>query len=75
MRVLVAAALILTFPLIATAQPRGNGAVKTVTGSVEVTNLPAVQDVNIVGGGTAPSAAPRFQLVGSAQRRLRPLPV
>lgn len=62
MRVLVAATLILTFPLIATAQPPGKGGVKTVTGSVEVTNFPTVQDVNVVGGGT--SAAARFQIVG-----------
>jgi hypothetical protein len=36
---------------------------QNVAGSVEVTNLPAVQDVNIVSGGTTPSS-PRFQIVG-----------
>jgi hypothetical protein len=36
---------------------------QNVTGAVEVTNLPAVQDVNVVSGPPA-DASPRFQLVG-----------
>src|SRR5262245_55265177 len=49
---LVALASVASCPVIAMAQPLKQ---------VEVTNLPAVQDVNIVGGGTAPA---RFQIVG-----------
>src|SRR5262245_6027894 len=51
---LVALASVASCPVIAMAQPLKQ---------VEVTNLPAVQDVNIVGGGTAPSSS-RFQIVG-----------
>ena len=66
---LVALAAVVTFPVIATAQTSKQVEVinfpnpQNVAGSVEVTNLPAVQDVNIVGGGTAPSSS-RFQIVG-----------
>jgi hypothetical protein len=37
---------------------------QNVTGSVAVTNLPAVQDVNVVNAPTTSGASPRFQLVG-----------
>jgi hypothetical protein len=72
------AAALLVFSLEAHAQPllRGlgpppRGVVVTnfpnpqnVTGSVAVTNLPAVQDVNVVSAPPAGGASPRFQLVG-----------
>ncbi|GAG53354.1 unnamed protein product, partial [marine sediment metagenome] len=38
-------------------------AVQEVTGAVEVTNLPSVQDVNVV-NAPSPNSATRFQLVG-----------
>ncbi len=68
-RALVALAAAVTFPVIAMAQAPKQVEVtnfpnpQNVAGSVEVSNLPAVQDVNVVGGASGDCPAP-FQLVG-----------
>ena len=62
---------VLAYSLTATAQPVKQVEVtnfpdpQSVTGVVEVLNLPDVQDVNVVNAPPAPAAcASRFQLVG-----------
>ena len=74
-RLLVIVALAFIIPATADANP-GKSSIKqvevtnfpdpqNVTGAVEVLNLPAVQDVNVVNAPPAPTAcASRFQLVG-----------
>src|SRR5262249_43698667 len=57
------------YPPIATAQKAGGPRAVTVEGSVEVTNLRAVQDVNGVGGAAPACAIKPVELVGFTSAR------